>query len=276
MKKATLHLKNLLCEHSCNSLSEYITKKFKDFSGTLGPDKILTDEILIAPIMRFKSEFKKKYGIDIYITREIQLHINRRDNSGKLNGWHIDGAQEIVNCPILNPYLCNKNYQLYKVGIYLQSNAKDHPCGVDVKPLFWPTNLPVPKLFKLPLALKLSLISLFLFPGKTVNTQAGDAFLFDSRVFHRATPALSEKNPTKIVFYFNAALSRDIVDLHHNFMLKMAVFSQNDNLHYRRALSANLDISYNDIAEILPEPFYDQSILSLRNSFAEESYDALY
>ena len=276
MKNSTILLKNILDEHSCTNLSQYITKKFKDFSGVLGPDKILTDEILIAPIIRFKSEFKKKYGFDIYITREVQLHINRRDNSGKLNGWHIDGAQEINNCPILNPYLCNKNYQLYKVGIYLQSNTNYHPCGVDVKPLFWPTNLPVPKLFKLPLALKLSLISLFLFPRKTVNTQAGDAFLFDSRVLHRATPALSEKNPTKIVFYFNAALSRDIVDLHHIFMLKMAVFSQNDNLHYRRALSANLDISYNGIAEILPEQFYDQSILSLRKSFDEESYDALY
>lgn len=275
MRNKTIHFKKLLNEDNCEALKEYITKKFPNFSGTLGPDKILNDNYLISPVIKIKNEFKKNYGAELFISREIQLHIDRRDNSGKLNGWHIDGAQEIVNCPILNPYLCNKNYQLYKVGIYLSNNSKHHPCGVDIKPMFWPANLPVPKLFRLPLALKFSLISLFLFPGKTINTQAGDAFLFDSRIFHRATPALFGKNPKKIVYYFNAALSKDIVDLHHTFMLKMAVFSENDNAHYRRALSANLDTSFYGIAENLPAAFNNHPILSLRESFSTESFEEL-
>ena len=272
MKNSTILLKNILNEYSCTNLSQYITKKFPNFSGILGPDKILTDDYLISPIIKFKSSFKEKYGLDIYVSRDLQLHINRRDNSGKLNGWHIDSAQEIVNCPIFNPYLCNKDYQLYKVGIYLNNNSQDHPCGIDIKPMFWPTNLPLPKLFKLPLALKFSLISLFLFPGKTINTQAGDAFLFDSRIFHRATPALLGSNPTKVAYYFNASLSKDTIDLHHTFMLKMAIFSESDNAHYRRALCANLDTYFSSISEDLPLTFNDQPIISLRESFSSHSY----
>ncbi len=174
---------------------------------------------------------------------DLQLHINRRDSRYK-NGWHIDGAQEIAMQHMSDPYVLNDDYQLFKVGIYLQLNDKmGESGGIDVKTFSLGMNRFCKVYLKGFLFILWSSLKIKFGRGKTLKIQPGDAVLFDSRLIHRSTPICTLSGQglqDKIVIYFNASFDKNVINLHHKFMLKMALFSD-DYAHYRNALNPNLD-----------------------------------
>jgi hypothetical protein len=265
-----LKIKNILSEDAALEVQNYLINKYSEKTMVYGPDVILDDPELINVNKKFKQCIELKYKRKIYLSRELQLQINRRDNTGKNVGWHIDGSQEIINSKLLDHYVCRQDYQLYKVGIYFQKNDRNSPGGIDVKPVVKIPMKYFPKIFHYPLLLLNTSLSMKLFKGVTIENQPGDAILFNSKIPHRASPKLDVNTPEshKIVLYFNASFIAEYVDLHHKFMFKMAIFGDdNDRDHYKRALSSKLDTKFKGISRDLPCFFNDIIIEKTRNLF---------
>lgn len=268
--KNIIRLKNFMSLDDALSLRKHIIQKYSEKTMVYGPDVILEDTELVKLLRNFKEYIRLTYGTEIFLTRELQIQINRRDNRGKNEGWHIDGSQEINNSELLDPYVSEQNYQLFKVGIYLQGNDNKNPGGIDVKKI---PNIPtkiVPKLLRYPFLLIITSMSMKLLRGTTIENAPGEAILFDSKMPHRATPKtdMSGSESNKVVFYFNASFNPDVVDRHHMFMYKMALFGDaNEREHYRRALSSSLDDGYKGISKDLPDYFKDTVVQTSRNLF---------
>jgi hypothetical protein len=113
-------------------IRKHILDKFGKETRVYGSDSVLKDNLIVDEINSFKKRIEKRLNKKIYLSYDLQLHINRRDNINK-GGWHIDGAQEINMLNMNNQYVFNRDYQLFKVGIYLQSNF-GRDSGIDLKP----------------------------------------------------------------------------------------------------------------------------------------------
>ena len=189
------------------------------------------------------------FGSNYKIVNDINIHLDQFYNDRPDKGWHIDaGAERLAR------YLFSSDYRFCKVGIYLQPNSKDLGGGVDVEVggqnsfrFFGSGNF----------GYFLSLSYYFfdrLFISKfrkkiSVELEAGDVLVFDSRLPHRSTPKKRKreaKEPEKLVIYWQIAGDRKNAFLY----LKNAMFlefSDKGNFrHYSEYLGYHYPTDYPD------------------------------
>jgi len=138
---------------------------------------------------------KEIFGEKFVINNSIQIQYNMFGINDKYLGWHIDCGHEYSSSNYNHLY--NKNYRFAKIGIYLQDNTEDFGGGIDVinksHKVFKLKSKFLTRIYFRILLYYLKSVK----PHKyTLNTKAGDAVIFDSRLMHRSTINLKTKSDT--------------------------------------------------------------------------------
>ena len=145
---------------------------------------------------------------------DLNIQINRIDQFGTQQGWHVDcNFEDRQN----QPYLAQADYRFLKVGIYLQDDTPEYGGGIDIQPgthrLFEGTHTNwlkrLWKNFRVKFPHK--------FPYTRLSMKAGDAVLFDSRLIHRSSTCTVPTNEItkenmKVVLYWDVAGSQDMAE----------------------------------------------------------------
>jgi len=164
------------------------------FQGAKGIDAVLDNPDF------FQYQFSNKiigifnsiFGEQAFYINDFNLQFNNGDNRGKFKGWHIDANSELAR---FVPYLFSKNYQLCKVGLYLQDNTFEFGGGIDVEVGGHKSFRDLNNRFLNLVAYKLDRIILSRFRKKLhVPIEAGDAVIFDSRLPHASSCIRVKRN----------------------------------------------------------------------------------
>lgn len=144
---------------------------------------------------------------------DFNLQMNLVDNSGSLEGWHVDCGSELRDYN--GDYLFSDDYSFAKIGVFFQKNSFGMGTGIDVVPKSH-------KLFRLPRFLyfqfqKFLTAEYLNSVGVTIDVSPGDVVVFDSRLLHRSTPRLPHVSSDleKFVLYWEVTTpehSKDFLD----------------------------------------------------------------
>jgi hypothetical protein len=149
------------------------------------------------------------------------------------SGWHRDASGEMVikDC---RKALENSNYTFGKIGIYLQDNSEyggaidvipgsnrdffNYPKGRSI-PGFWISVFAHLQRYAFPIYKLLSNTNIMSKLTKMINTdiKAGDALIFDSRVFHKGT--FARKDIEKNLVYHHSTLQAELPEHHEKYVL---------------------------------------------------------
>lgn len=210
---------------------------------------------------------KKIFSEPIYLP-DLNIQINRIDQSGSKRGWHLDcGTEYALN----RQYLYDENYQFLKVGIYLQDDTIEYGGGIEVQPkshkiFFKYKNLIISKLL---LLCRVSCPTIF--PSLRVPIKKGDVILFDSRLQHRSSsrsiPLCDIPNDNaKIAIYWTVAGSKYLAESYYSALIG-------------RALDPNANISTSNFYRIFFSKIYPDHFSStafegaISNGIAWHTFD---
>lgn len=159
---------------------------FKGIEFPLEPKKCLQIQEIMEIVFSSKlvDSIKSAFHSDYIMFPDLEVQYNLiggASQNGIFSGWHVDSNSEG-----LKEYLADQNYGFAKVGVYFQDNDSKYAGGIDLVP----SSHKFPQIgsLKSRILLKKLMNKLqILFKAKTINSKAGDALIFDSRLQHRST-----------------------------------------------------------------------------------------
>lgn len=207
-KNGFVLIKNVLDSNSVNNLRLYINNKIKSCKNKnlITISECFADEKIYSLLsnQKIKNTTVEIIGKDYFIN-ELEVQYNSFPKK-KNEGYHYDAQSERAN-----NYLKFSDYKFAKWGIYLQNNTKKYGGGLSVLPgshkIFPFFKFRNEKYIKF-------ILGKF---AKKINTEPGDAVLFDSRLLHTGTTHEFEGNDCfekfikgneKIVIYWNVTTKK--------------------------------------------------------------------
>ncbi len=134
----------------------------------------------------------KKISENVYYLSDLNIQINKINNSGRKKGWHIDANFEHY---LKSDYLFSQDYRFYKVGIFLQDNSLTYGGGIDLKKGSHKSFKDFGK--KTINFLYRSIINQIPIRKYRVPIKPGDVVIFDSRLAHASSSSQVSTNKIK-------------------------------------------------------------------------------